>query len=73
METKKRPGAISVSPDSTVLAEFSPTMTSARLWSWSGIVGVLSNKDILDEVIVEDEKIIKQLETERLMTTGGQY
>jgi len=37
------------------------------------VVGVLSSKDILDQVIAEDEKLIKDLETERLMTTAGQY
>jgi len=36
-------------------------------------VGVLSSKDILDEVIAEDEKLIRDLETERLLTTAGQY
>jgi CBS domain-containing protein len=37
------------------------------------VIGVLSSKDILDEVIAEDEKLIKALETERLMTTSGHY
>jgi CBS domain-containing protein len=37
------------------------------------VVGVLSSKDILDEVIAEDEKLIQELETERLVTTEGQY
>ena len=36
-------------------------------------IGVLSSKDILDEVIAEDERLIRQLETERLMTSAGQY
>src|SRR5215469_2518004 len=36
-------------------------------------IGVLSSKDILDEVIAEDERLIRQLETERLMTNAGQY
>jgi CBS domain-containing protein len=37
------------------------------------VVGVLSSKDILDEVIAEDEKVIQQLETERLVTMTGNY
>jgi CBS domain-containing protein len=39
------------------------------------VIGVLSSKDILDEVIAEDEKLIRDLETERLLmtTTGGNY
>ncbi|HUI96450.1 MAG TPA: CBS domain-containing protein [Xanthobacteraceae bacterium] len=36
-------------------------------------IGVLSSKDILDEVIAEDERLIRRLETERLMTSAGQY
>ena len=36
-------------------------------------IGVLSSKDILDEVIAEDERLIRDLETERLMTSAGQY
>ena len=39
------------------------------------VIGVLSSKDILDEVIAEDEKFIRDLETERLQmtTTAGNY
>jgi CBS domain-containing protein len=37
------------------------------------VVGVLSSKDILDEIIAEDEKLISDLETERLLTTTGNY
>ena len=39
------------------------------------VIGVLSSKDILDEVIDEDEKLIRDLETERLQmtTTDGHY
>ena len=39
------------------------------------VIGVLSSKDILDEVIAEDEKLIRDLETERLQmtTTAGNY
>jgi len=37
------------------------------------VVGVLSSKDILDEIIAEDEKFISDLETERLLTTTGNY
>jgi CBS domain-containing protein len=33
------------------------------------IVGVLSNRDVLEEVIAEDEQRIRGLETERLITT----
>ena len=36
-------------------------------------IGMLSSKDILDEVIAEDEQLIRRLETERLMTSAGQY
>jgi CBS domain-containing protein len=39
------------------------------------VIGVLSSKDILDEIIAEDEKLIRDLETERLVmtTTAGNY
>jgi CBS domain-containing protein len=37
------------------------------------VIGVLSTRDILDEVIAEDERLIRQLETERLLTNAGQY
>jgi CBS domain-containing protein len=39
------------------------------------VIGVLSSKDILDEVIAEDEKLIHDLETERLQMTitAGNY
>ena len=37
------------------------------------VIGVLSSKDILDEIIAEDEKLIRELETERLMTSTGNY
>ena len=39
------------------------------------VIGALSSKDILDEVIAEDEKLIRDLETERLQmtTTAGNY
>jgi len=39
------------------------------------VIGVLSSKDILDEVIAEHEKLIRDLETERLQmtTTDGHY
>jgi CBS domain-containing protein len=39
------------------------------------VIGVLSSKDILDEIIAEDEKLIRDLETERLLmtTTAGNY
>jgi len=37
------------------------------------MIGVLSSKDILDEIIAEDEKLIRKLETERLMTSTGNY
>lgn len=142
IEAKKRPGAISISPDSTVLAalklladhdigavlvmerdrlvgilserdcvrklelrnraagttlvrdimtskvlsvrtdqtveECRKIMGDARIRHLSvvdgeRVVGVLSSKDILDEIIAEDEKIIRQLETERLVTTSGLY
>src|SRR3984893_12194228 len=68
---------LSVRPDQTV-EECRKIMGDARIRhlpvvDGERVVGVLSSKDILDEVIAEDEKIIKQLETERLMTTGGLY
>jgi CBS domain-containing protein len=67
----------SVRPDQTV-EECRKIMGDARIRhlpvvDGERVVGVLSSKDILDEVIAEDEKIIKQLETEQLMTTGGLY
>jgi CBS domain len=39
------------------------------------VIGVLSSKDILDEIIAEDEKLIRDLENERLLmtTTAGNY
>ena len=37
------------------------------------VIGVLSSKDILDEIIAEDEKLIRDLETERMLTTTGNY
>lgn len=37
------------------------------------VIGVLSSKDILDEIVAEDERHIKELETERLMTNTGVY
>ena len=39
------------------------------------VIGVLSSKDILDEVIAEDEKLIRDLDTDRLQmtTTAGNY
>jgi CBS domain-containing protein len=37
------------------------------------VMGVLSSKDILDEIIAEDEKLIRELETERLLTNTGNY
>jgi CBS domain-containing protein len=33
------------------------------------VIGVLSSRDVLEEVIAEDEKVIRQLETERLIAT----
>jgi CBS domain-containing protein len=33
------------------------------------VVGVLSSRDVLDEVIAEDERVIKELEIERLIST----
>jgi CBS domain-containing protein len=37
------------------------------------VIGVLSSKDILDGIIAEDEKLIRDLETERMLTTTGNY
>jgi CBS domain-containing protein len=67
----------SVRPDQ-VVEECRKIMGDARIRHLSvvdgeRVVGVLSSKDILDEIIAEDEKIIKQLETERLVTTSGLY
>jgi CBS domain-containing protein len=33
------------------------------------VVGMLSNRDVLEEVIAEEEKLIRSLETERLIAT----
>jgi CBS domain-containing protein len=33
------------------------------------VVGVLSSRDVLEEVIAEEEKVIRELETERLIST----
>ena len=68
---------LSVRPDQAV-EECRKVMGDARIRHLSvvdgeRVVGVLSSKDILDEIIAEDEKIIKELETERLVTTSGLY
>jgi CBS domain-containing protein len=68
---------LSVRPDQTV-EECRKIMGDGRIRHLSvvdgeRVVGVLSSKDILDEVIAEDEKVIQQLETERLVTMTGNY
>jgi CBS domain-containing protein len=68
---------LSVRPDQTA-RECRKIMGDARIRhlpvvDGGRVVGVLSSKDILDEVIAEDEKVIQQLETERLVTMTGNY
>ena len=68
---------VSVGPDQTA-QECRKVMGEARIRhlpvvEGERVIGVLSSKDILDEVIAEDARIIQQLETERLMTTTGHY
>lgn len=67
----------SVTPDRTV-EECRKIMGERRIrhlpvLDGEKVIGVLSSKDILDEIITEDEKLIRQLETERLMTNTGNY
>ena len=70
---------VSVTPDRTV-DECRRMMGERRIrhlpvLDGEKVIGVLSSKDILDEVIAEDEKLIRDLETERLQmtTTAGNY
>jgi CBS domain-containing protein len=70
---------VSVSPDQTVevcrkimgekRVRHLPVTSAGR------VIGVLSSKDILDEIIAEDEKVIKELEMDqlRLTTDTGTY
>ena len=37
------------------------------------VVGVLSSRDVLDEVVAEEAKQIRELETERLLIDTGNY
>jgi CBS domain-containing protein len=67
----------SVTPDQTV-EECRKIMGERRIrhlpvLHGEKVIGVLSSKDILDEIIAEDEKLIRDLETERLLTTTGNY
>jgi CBS domain-containing protein len=67
----------SVTPDQTV-EECRKIMGEKRIrhlpvLDGEKVIGVLSSKDILDEIIAEDEKLIRDLETERLLTTTGNY
>src|SRR5215510_10326029 len=67
----------SVTPDRTV-EECRKIMGERRIRhlpvvDGENVVGVLSSRDILDEIIAEDEKLIRDLETERLMTNTGNY
>jgi len=67
----------SVTPDQTV-EECRKIMGEKRIRhlpvvDGEKVIGVLSSKDILDEIIAEDEKLIRDLETERLMTNTGNY
>lgn len=39
----------------------------------SKVLGVLSSRDVLEEEIAEDERLIKDLETDRLIMTTGNY
>lgn len=68
---------VSVAPERTV-EECRKLMAERRIRhlpvvDGGKVIGVLSSKDILDEVIAEDEKLIHDLETERLLTTTGNY
>ena len=70
---------VSVTPDQTV-EQCRRIMGERRIrhlpvLDGEKVIGVLSSKDILDEIIAEDEKLIRDLETERLQmtTTAGNY
>ena len=68
---------ISVTPDRTV-EHCRKIMGESRIRhlpviGGEKVIGILSSRDILDEIIAEDEKVIQQLETERLMTDKGLY
>ena len=68
---------VSVTPDRTV-DECRRMMGERRIrhlpvLDGEKVIGVLSSKDILDEIIAEDETLIRDLETERLLTTTGNY
>ena len=68
---------VSVTPDRTV-DECRRMMGERRIrhlpvLDGERVIGVLSSKDILDEIIAEDETLIRDLETERLLTTTGNY
>jgi len=70
---------VSVSPNQTV-EECRKIMGDKRIRhlpviSAGRVIGVLSSKDILDEIIAEDEKVIKELAFEqmRLTTDTGTY
>jgi CBS domain-containing protein len=65
----------SVTPDRTVdqCRRIMSEMRIRDLPDGEKVIGVLSSKDILDEIIAEDEKLTRDLETERLVmtTTAG--
>lgn len=68
---------VSVTPDRTV-EECRRIMGERRIrhlpvLDGEKVIGVLSSKDILDEIIAEDEKLIHDLEIERAMTLSGNY
>jgi CBS domain-containing protein len=68
---------ITVAPD-TSIAECNALMHEHRIrhlpvLDQGRVVGVLSSRDVLEEVVAEEAKQIRELETERLMIDTGSY
>ena len=71
---------VSVTPDNTV-PECMALMNKHRIRhlpvvEGGKVIGVLSNRNLLEEVVAEEERVIKDLEHERIQTTqdpGGAY
>jgi CBS domain-containing protein len=71
---------VSVTPDNTV-PECMALMNKHRIRhlpvvEGNRVIGVLSNRNLLEEVVAEEERVIKDLEHERIETTqdhGGAY
>lgn len=71
---------VSVTPDNTV-PECMALMNKHRIRHLpvvvgSKVIGVLSNRNLLEEVVAEEERLIKNLEQQRIETTqdhGGAY